>query len=525
MLIQPASEAWRSAYGVGERYEATLDTDARDLGAHYTPPDVAEQLVERALEAWGRGAPIVCDPSCGGGAFLVAAAEQLRRRGIDPATVVERHIVGVDLDPGAVAAASEALTTWARSYGVLIATPRVVVADGLSEGLGRVVGPVDVVVGNPPFQSQLAGSTTRTTAERDALAARFGALARGYVDSAALFVAASLELVSAGGVVALIQPQSFLVARDARAVREAVIAAGSLTSVWVPGEQVFAASVDVCAVTVRVGPPTTSTTVVVGGRDGSVRLGQVEREELSGAPTWSPVWAEAQGVPAVGTPSGGVVADLASATAGFRDEYYGLIPHITDERPTDGRRLVTTAMIDPANDGWSVKPVRIGGTRHTAPWLDRAALAAVDVRVARWVDRLSVPKVLVATQTRVVEAVADPAGDTVPLTPVIAVVPHDAADVLRLEAALLAPAATAWALHRFGGGAMSASGLKLAARQVLEIPLPGDRDMWDEGVAHLLEPYEWRQFGALMNRAWGLHGPEADHLVEWWLDRGRTSLK
>lgn len=523
--MQPGSDAWRSAYEVGERYEATLDPDARDRGAHYTPPDVAEQLVERALEAWGRGAPIVCDPSCGGGAFLVAAAEQLRRRGIDPATVVERHVVGVDLDAGAVAAAREALTVWARSYGVLIATPRVILADGLSGGLPQVVGHVDVVVGNPPFQSQLAGSTTRTTAERDALAARFGALARGYVDSAAIFVAASIGMVGSGGVVTLIQPQSFLVARDARAVREAVIAAGSLTSVWVPGEQVFAASVDVCAVTVRVGPPGASTVVVVGGRDGSVRLGQIKHAELSGAPTWSPVWAAAQGVPTVGTQSGGVVADLASATAGFRDEYYGLIPHITDERPTDGRRLVTTAMIDPANDGWSIRPVRIGGTGRVAPWLDCAALAEADARLARWVDRLSVPKVLVATQTRVVEAVADPAGDAVPLTPVIAVVPNDPADVLRLEAALLAPAATAWALRRFGGGAMSASGLKLAARQVLEIPLPSDREAWEEGVAHLREPSEWRQFGALMSRAWGLHGPEADDLVEWWLDRGRTSLK
>jgi len=46
----------------------------RELGAFYTPSDVADRLVERALP---EGAPVVCDPACGDGAFLLAAARRL----------------------------------------------------------------------------------------------------------------------------------------------------------------------------------------------------------------------------------------------------------------------------------------------------------------------------------------------------------------------------------------------------------------------------------------------------------------
>ncbi|HOT81220.1 MAG TPA: hypothetical protein PKY13_14590, partial [Microthrixaceae bacterium] len=92
----------------------------------------------------------------------------------------------------------------------------------------------------------------------------------------------------------------------------------------------------------------------------------------------------------------------------------------------------------------------------------------------------------------------------------------------RIEAALLAPAATAWAMRRFGGAGMSASALKLAAKQVLEIPLPVNREPWDDAVTVLQTDRErgseadWLEFGRLMNAAWGI---DDDALVEWWLAR------
>ena len=68
---------------------------------------------------------------------------------------------------------------------------------------------------------------------------------------------------------------------------------------------------------------------------------------------------------------------------------------------------------------------------------------------------------------------------------------------------------------------MSASALKLAAKQVLEIPLPVHQEPWEDAVTILhgrlpgSEP-DWREFGRLMNAAWGI---DDGALVEWWLAR------
>lgn len=528
----------RDAYAVGEQYERGLDADARALGAHFTPPDVAESLVGLALSRWhGAGRPVVCDPACGGGVFLVAAAERLRLGGADVATVVDRLIVGVDVDPGAVAASSAALSAWAGGHGVARCVPRVLHADALAPGLAEGLGPIDVVVGNPPFQSQLGERTARSAAARSALAARFGAAASGYVDTAGLFQLVGLELVADGGVVALIMPRSFLVARDAEPVRRHVLATARLRDVWVPGLALFAARVDVCATVVQRCDDASSSpdpTTVLGGRAAAAWHGEVDARELADLATWSPIWATAHAYPSVQASSrAGVIGDLATATAGFRDQYYGLLPHLRAAAPNRGARLATTAMLDPGACRWRDRPVTIARAPWTAPWVDLTSLAAESVRLSNWVDRLLVPKVLVATQTRVIEAAADPEGDLVPFTPVVAVVPNGEVGVAHLEAALLAPAATAWAFRRFGGGAMSATALKLAARQILELPVPVDRDAWDDAVRLLARArsdaansgaspaIEWAAFGRLMEASWGRTG---DDVLEWWLPRVESSI-
>ena len=83
------------------------------------------------------------------------------------------------------------------------------------------------------------------------------------------------------------------------------------------------------------------------------------------------------------------------------------------------------------------------------------------------------PKVLVATQTRVVEAVADVDGAWVPSTPVVAV-PAPPERLWHVLAALLAPPVTAWALHETAGTALAPGAWKLSAAQVRQLPAPAD---------------------------------------------------
>ena len=127
------------------------------------PPIVAGQRVS------------VLDPACGDGRFLAAAADHVAAAG----GIAVLH--GVDVDAGAVDAARGSLA----GRGDV----RVEVGDALARDWGDAT--YDVVLGNPPYLSQLAAATSRG-----------GASARGggpYADAAAEFLVLAVGLARPGG--------------------------------------------------------------------------------------------------------------------------------------------------------------------------------------------------------------------------------------------------------------------------------------------------------------------------------------
>ncbi len=408
---------------------------------------LAAELVTWAADGLDGPPARVLDPACGAGAFLVAAGE------VWP----DAQLVGLDVDPGAVEACRAALPD----------------ADvRLADGLDPVAAdPVDLVVGNPPFLGQLAQATARDPEARRRLKGRFGPAAAGYVDTAALFLLAGLDVVRPGGRVVLIQPDSVLGAAHTGALRRAVEERAVVLGLREVDRRAFAASasVDTCALLLERRPD------------------PVERED---EPTWSPLLAGARGVPAVELPSdGGTIGDLATATAGFRQHHYALAAHVVEH--ADGlARVATTGMVDPGVVVWGGRGARIGGRTWARPGVDLTGVAADDPSVASWFRARLQPKVLVAPQTRVVEAAVDAGGDYLPATPLVAVEPRsDVADphqvLWLLAAALSAPPVTAWALALTAGTARSRHALKLSARQVLSVPLPVDRGTWHAAAGAL----------------------------------------
>ena len=226
--------------------------------------------------------------------------------------------------------------------------------------------------------------------------------------------------------------------------------------------------------------------------------------------------ADLAGVPTLPELGGdGRVADLASATAGFRQQFYGLVPFVSDD--ADGPALVTTGLIDAGRCAWGERPARFARRSFSAPRIDERALAAADPRLAAWVDRQRAPKVLVATQTKVIEAVVDPQGDLIPSVPVIAVHPRRLEDLWAVAAVLLAPPVAAWAATHHLGAGMGAGSLKLSARQVLALPLPSRG--WEAATA-LLEAGDLDGAAVEMCRAYGLRRADAGPILDWW--RART---
>lgn len=495
--------------------------DRKALGSWYTPADLVDTVVQRTLDAdWlqrriaGSGSVRILDPACGDGRFLVAAAARARAVG----AVV--YVVGVDVDPDAVAS-TRAVLARERLAG------EVHHGDALADETVRAIAGdhgFDLVIGNPPFLSQLARTTTRGGASRHG--------GGPYADAAVEFLSLAVDLVDPdGGRVALILPQSVLASRDAAAVRARIDhSCRHLWSWWSPRRS-FDAQVLVCAIGIERRPATTGHHTDPSPRDGSP-----DRDPSAGGhdtpTTWAHVVADAVGVPRLpGLRTDGVLGDRAHLNANFRDEYYGLVPAVVEDpavfapgqRPDLGEQhaappLITSGLIDPAACAWGRRPVRFARRRFEAPRVD---LDLLDDRMRAWAQRKLVPKVLVATQTRVIEAVADRDGSWLPGVPVTTVVPAGGATADELAAVLTSPVATVYAWWRAAGTGMSPTSLRLGPSVLAGVPWPAG----DLGPAvAALAAGDVVCCGRAVAVAAGV---PADHpIVTWWIERltpGRVS--
>jgi hypothetical protein len=133
-----------------------------------------------------------------------------------------------------------------------------------------------------------------------------------------------------------------------------------------------------------------------------------------------------------------------------------------------------------------------------------------------------VPKVLVATQTRAIEAWVDATATTLPSTPAITVVPRRHADLWRVGAAILAPPVAAEAWWRHAGAGMSTRAIRISAAQLRAMPAPGDRLAWNRGAAALRAWQSGRagardRFARAMCDAYGVRpGAGRAALLAWW---------
>ena len=546
--IVSADLAWRD----GRLVLTGAGTSRKAGGTWFTPVALVEHLLDEALEPVleERSAPMVCDPACGAGLFLVAAARRIAReltakrrsagRGDERRALreaVTRCVHGVDLDRSAVELTRAVLWLELVAPGEPAAMPalRLRAGDALLGVDWATAFPeahaaegFDVVLGNPPFLNRLETLTATTPEVAARLDAASGGTLRPYTDLSAVFLQRSVGWVRAGGRVALVQPQSLLAARDASGIRRQLAERCSLEALWASDQPVFDASVLTCAPVLRRGGAQGAVRRTHGPDFARVPSRDVTTDELRGE--WSFLLAEGLGTPEVLLdPSPGTVGDLAACTADFRDQYYGLRPYLREAAECRGCRcvpLVTTGLIDPAELHWGRRPTRILKQRWAAPVVDLDSLEA-DPALARWARARLTPKVLVGTQGRVVEAVVDAGGELLPSVPTLTVTAQPER-LWHVLAVLLAPPVVAHAATRYAGTGLTMRSVKLSARQVAALPLPADAGAWDEAAALLpaaQQDDERRtallgEVARLMCRAYGVADPM---VLQWWLDRARLT--
>tara|TARA_R110000737_G_scaffold2923_8_gene9068 strand:+ start:400385 stop:402541 length:2157 start_codon:yes stop_codon:yes gene_type:complete len=560
-------------------------SDRQSGGVFYTPASLVGYVLDRALtpmlDECGDDVDRllrlrVCDPACGCGYFLIESAKRIADRvtelggGDRRGEVVRSSVFGGDVNP-----LTAEICRWMvwfavgdRSVSIESLRSNIVHADALLER-DRFAGGFDVVVGNPPFLNQLGSGTARSR-DRVKLLREQGLVgAATYTDEASAFFVLGLQMARDGGRVCMVQPQSVVATRGGAHARERAAEMGWLESLWVSNEHVFGdASVYTCAPCVVVGGAGDRIERYSSGVFVAYPAMSLDGVGLASLDTWSSIAAVTMGVPEILVRSSGVVGDVATATADFRDEYYGLEGNIVEDGDDDGGiALLTTGLVDLGRCMWGTKATRILKRRWESPRVNRR-LMEDDARLARWVGARGVEKVLVATQTKVVEALVDSdgagGGKYAAVTPMISVMVTrpdcaedgesghpDGVDVWKLGAAIGSPVCSVHAMRHFGGAAMHADALKMSAKQVLKLPLPSDFECWNRGAAAFERlhgvcntqektpsvrcaatspggPGEEMEnayseaviaFGVLMCEAYGVVGEEQGALMKWWLGR------
>ena len=478
--------------GLGGSYERSVDPRMRRArGMHFTPLPVARGLSQACLgpllDERDAASVRVGDPSCGAGAFLVAAAEVLCAAGAPVDRIIGDQLFGADVDPVAVALARIEVALWSvRVTGRVAVVPdeHLVVADALNTDVGGLWGErVDAVTGNPPFGAQLKGATVRDRADQERLASTLGIGALGYADTSALFLLRSVDLVRPAGRVALILPTSVAAARSARTVRAALAGSARITDLWIAdGDVGFDAAVAVWAPILQTGSPMPGHVRVARSHGASVE--PLDTVEVTlGPSSWAPLLRHGRHIDLgrrSATPEESI-ASVASLSAGFRRHFYGLIPFVRDDPSAqlDGPMLVTTGAIDPFHHRTD-RTVRFAGRSFARPIVDLDA--ADDGAIADWVRSLMVPKVLIASQGRVLEVIVDADGSLIGSTPVIALVPKVDIDVWHLAAVVSSPLASLRLHLEAGGTGMDGRGCRVTTGFVGGLGLPGDRAAWDEAA-------------------------------------------
>lgn len=189
-------------------YTALLpDRERSALGAFYTPPALAQRLLDLAEEGgvdWKTAR--ILDPASGGAAFLLEAAVRMRAALPDsePTFVLAQigaRLSGFELDPRAAslaqAALEIALADLAAASGRPV-PPIIKVCDTLEENPKPIF---DLVVGNPPY-----GRVKLTPDQRQ----RYSRSLYGHANLYGVFTHLALSWTRPGGVIAYLTPTSVL---------------------------------------------------------------------------------------------------------------------------------------------------------------------------------------------------------------------------------------------------------------------------------------------------------------------------
>lgn len=259
MQEQFDGQDWIDPGLIGRLYERELASERsqqRASGSFYTPDYLVDFIVKHTLEPMLKGlSPLaiyklrIADPSCGGGAFLLGvlrcleahclaagakAGPALRKR------LCENTLVGVDLDPGAIEVTRAALRMAVGSVSKKPMRLSLLVGDALLPE--TEMGPIDAIVGNPPWGQKGLALDAVTKARYKKLFST----ACGVWDPFKFFVERCHQLLSPGGRWGMVLPDIILL-KNLQPVRDLILEGSAIEELAHCGRAFEGANIDAVA--------------------------------------------------------------------------------------------------------------------------------------------------------------------------------------------------------------------------------------------------------------------------------------
>ncbi len=548
--------------------EQTSSSQRKYLGSYYTTSVItSESLSMLDLSKVNSKKIRVLDPACGTGNFLVAFYKVARQQGLD-SSQVKHSLYGIEIDE--VAARLCRARILLLDPHIFISTPtqlesQIINADALAilldyrmttqqtGGMGNnptkrwklPLGDFSHVIGNPPFINRIRAASSGGNNSLSLLTQETRHLiqAAPYTDISAIFLNLAADIVTDRGWIVMVQPVSFLAARDSEAIRASLLSQTQLRAAIFDHSKSFSAVVDTVTLVFYKGPPSTYHTVTIKAISKTGTIRKVVTTLSVESRSLSQLAAIASAVPLPidlhldHTSDRRSIEELAFSTADFRDQFYYIKANVTEElahgsQDNESLKVITVGSIEPSKVLWGENYVLIGGKKYLRPVLSKKG--SDNPKVLEWLVKRSRAKVLVATQSEVIESVVDLSAQLIGSVPVISVTPKRQDDIFAIQSMLSSSALSAVAIGRHIGSGLSHKALKLSASQIAALPLPSNQRPWqkaaeihsiivEQGITKVDELLEMlKEADTYMQQAYALDSQE---LHAWWFSRVTRYLK
>lgn len=195
------------------------ENNKKEKGVVYTPDFITDYIVKNTLDCCS--IPTVLDPSCGCGAFLVAAVEYMHNKyAVSYSDIISSYIFGVDIDKNAIDRVKSLLSLVVLMNGEIEDCRfNLICADTLNIETSNTLkyfceNGFDCVIGNPPYvRNKNMNEKTK------ALLNNWTSSSVGNVDLYIPFFEIGIKMLSERGKLGYITPNSYMQGVNARNLR------------------------------------------------------------------------------------------------------------------------------------------------------------------------------------------------------------------------------------------------------------------------------------------------------------------